>query len=870
MQIQFISKPREYFKSLNISSNELHIFISSTLEQYIKNNLFSDKKMNIVLFKDIEKILYPKWNNTIEVIRMTSILRDIIDKLDISFKEKVSYLKDIDNILKVIRYLSELGVKEVNNLLIEKDKILTKKEKDIINIYTEFIKDEKIEELLGEFTQPINSEIFASKIQDFNNRVKGIDGELSNISKLYIYNDAKLDMKTCLMLKRLQTRGIDVVFRVYFTKEVAENCPNYYELYKSICENDEIESRTFTSNFMKYLSGHPIKKNFREDIAFKNFENPSRFKQYLREYPLEKKHTYSGVVGRQYVAISSDILNEYFKDVIFEDTNGNEDIFSHDEGNFLINLYNLVPQEDDFKITFNDLFKCVTSGWVEVKSGNKYISGKRAATLLIDLQEYFNGCETIGDYLSRIDSLELLDQFKNEFDKLGESKVQKDRVKRYLMNPLRVFSYLNSDRYEVTIKQFRDIIYKFKRMATTLLHDDMLDVNEHLSSLREIWDNVSFNCEESESNLGFSRVSSALSFKGEDYELMSFQEMRSLLIAIISNKDIGDGTDTKIKSLFTLEGIILEDVKEISLVDLSEKSIERIYEIKEISNMLNTSFLERVINYSNLNNPLFRNLLEIHNKWINTFNDSLNYNLCILFENYNGRINILYIDGIFDNDNKSSVYNIIKNIYEVEEEVVNGTPISYFDFMEDEVELEKLKINDIGWSEDIAPIALLDLDFCPRKFFLSNILGSNPVYSSELHQQMAFTTLAALFSGGKRNDERVKDIFFKLFPQWTDTLKENLLETSYTRDINTRFKFKNINFPYYMKDIQILRSKYGFYHKVKDAYKDKNLKSTEYIKSFLEDVNINTIEGRCGTHCSMCPHQYICTKGEWAIDRVNY
>ena len=866
MQIQFISKPREYFKSLNISSNELHIFISSTLEQYIKNNLFSDKKMNIVLFKDIEKILYPKWNNTIEVIRMTSILRDIIDKLDISFKEKVSYLKDIDNILKVIRYLSELGVKEVNNLLIEKDKILTKKEKDIINIYTEFIKDEKIEELLGEFTQPINSEIFASKIQDFNNRVKGIDGELSNISKLYIYNDAKLDMKTCLMLKRLQTRGIDVVFRVYFTKEVAENCPNYYELYKSICENDEIESRTFTSNFMKYLSGHPIKKNFREDIAFKNFENPSRFKQYLREYPLEKKHTYSGVVGRQYVAISSDILNEYFKDVIFEDTNGNEDIFSYDEGNFLINLYNLVPQEDDFKITFNDLFKCVTSGWVEVKSGNKYISGKRAATLLIDLQEYFNGCETIGDYLSRIDSLELLDQFKNEFDKLGESKVQKDRVKRYLMNPLRVFSYLNSDRYEVTIKQFRDIIYKFKRMATTLLHDDMLDVNEHLSSLREIWDNVSFNCEESESNLGFSRVSSALSFKGEDYELMSFQEMRSLLIAIISNKDIGDGTDTKIKSLFTLEGIILEDVKEISLVDLSEKSIERIYEIKEISNMLNTSFLERVINYSNLNNPLFRNLLEIHNN----FNDSLNYNLCILFENYNGRINILYIDGIFDNDNKSSVYNIIKNIYEVEEEVVNGTPISYFDFMEDEVELEKLKINDIGWSEDIAPIALLDLDFCPRKFFLSNILGSNPVYSSELHQQMAFTTLAALFSGGKRNDERVKDIFFKLFPQWTDTLKENLLETSYTRDINTRFKFKNINFPYYMKDIQILRSKYGFYHKVKDAYKDKNLKSTEYIKSFLEDVNINTIEGRCGTHCSMCPHQYICTKGEWAIDRVNY
>ena len=125
MKIQFISRPKEYFKSLNINSNELHAFSTSTLEQYIKNILFADKKMNIVLFKDIEKILYPKWNNTIEVIRMTSILRDIIEKMDISFEERTSYLKDIDNILEAIRYLSELGVKEINNLLAKQDVIFS-------------------------------------------------------------------------------------------------------------------------------------------------------------------------------------------------------------------------------------------------------------------------------------------------------------------------------------------------------------------------------------------------------------------------------------------------------------------------------------------------------------------------------------------------------------------------------------------------------------------------------------------------------------------------------------------------------------------------------------------------------------------------
>lgn len=870
MKVEFISEPKEYFKSLSIINNELHVFLSSTLEQYVKHKLFNDSKNNIVLFKDINKILYPKWNNTIEIIRMKSILRDIIEKLDISSKERISYIKDIDNILYVIRYLSELGVEDINSLVIEQNKILTKKEKDIISIYIEFIRDEKIVELLEEFKENINNDILAQKVRVFNNKFKNIDGELNNISKIYIYNDIDLDMRTYLTLKKLENSGFDIVFRIYFTREISEVCNSYSDLYKSMFINYELESRSFNSNFMRYLRGQTIQNNFREDIVFKNFENPSKFKSYLREYPLEKKHTYDGKVKRHYLAISSDILNESFKDVI-DSMDINEDIFSYEEGNFLVNLYNLIPKDDDFIISFNDLFKCITSGWIEIKSGSKYISGKRAATLLIDLQEYFNGCITIGDYLSRIDNLELLDEFKNKFDELSESKVQKDRVKKYLMNPLRSFSYLNQDRYDITIKQLRDIIYKFKKIANTLLHDDMLDINEHLKELRDIWDKLSFNNDDIDNKEVFKNISDCLSFKGEEYELMSFEEMRNLLSAIVKNSNFkDDGTDTKIKSIFTLEGIILEDVKEINLIDLSERSIERIDKLNDISKSLNPMFLNEVVNSSNLNSDIHKEALEIHNKWLNTINEWLNYKLCTLFENYDGKINILYIEDIFNNDNKSSIYNIIKNIYEVDEELVDSNPISYFDFIEEELEQEKTTINDITWSNDIAPIAFLDLDFCPRKFFYSNILGFNPVYSSELHHQIIFTSLAALFSGSKRNDKRVESIFFNLFPQWTNTLKENLINTSYSRDINTRFKFKNINFPYYMKDIQILKSKYGLHHKVRDGYKNKALKNTEYIKTFLGYANSNTIEARSGTHCSMCPHQYICTKGEWAIDRINY
>ena len=36
--------------------------------------------------------------------------------------------------------------------------------------------------------------------------------------------------------------------------------------------------------------------------------------------------------------------------------------------------------------------------------------------------------------------------------------------------------------------------------------------------------------------------------------------------------------------------------------------------------------------------------------------------------------------------------------------------------MEDEFEIERIKIGDIDWSEDISPVALLDLDFCYLTF----------------------------------------------------------------------------------------------------------------------------------------------------------
>ena len=47
---------------------------------------------------------------------------------------------------------------------------------------------------------------------------------------------------------------------------------------------------------------------------------------------------------------------------------------------------------------------------------------------------------------------------------------------------------------------------------------------------------------------------------------------------------------------------------------------------------------------------------------------------------------------------------------------------------------------------EVSPVGWRDLDFCPKKFLYSNILKPNPIYFSDFHQRLAFSSIATLLS----------------------------------------------------------------------------------------------------------------------------
>jgi len=166
-------------------------------------------------------------------------------------------------------------------------------------------------------------------------------------------------------------------------------------------------------------------------------------------------------------------------------------------------------------------------------------------------------------------------------------------------------------------------------------------------------------------------------------------------------------------------------------------------------------------------------------------------------------------------------------------------------------------------------LAWLHLDFCPRKFFYSNVLRPHPFYESDFHQRIVFPVIGSLLVQQANGWEDVRRFLFPLFPQWPDALKENLIRTSRARDIREYLQFQNVSYPKAMDGIQKLRGRYalGVNFKVKNAYNQGVMKEREWLKEFNDNALVDDIKPSPVHHCGMCPHQLLCKEGEYVIDR---
>lgn len=167
-------------------------------------------------------------------------------------------------------------------------------------------------------------------------------------------------------------------------------------------------------------------------------------------------------------------------------------------------------------------------------------------------------------------------------------------------------------------------------------------------------------------------------------------------------------------------------------------------------------------------------------------------------------------------------------------------------------------------------VSWLDYDFCEKKFFYSSVIGHYPVYESDFHQRLAFGIIAKLLSqlGGGRKE--VREVLYPLFPQWTDTLKDNLIDMEYYRKLRDYKSFQNITYPAGMERLQRLRSRYvvGKKWKVKHRYKKDTLKPEALLKEWAASIQREGIRAQPGQHCRMCPHLPVCKEGAYVIDTI--
>ena len=108
---------------------------------------------------------------------------------------------------------------------------------------------------------------------------------------------------------------------------------------------------------------------------------------------------------------------------------------------------------------------------------------------------------------------------------------------------------------------------------------------------------------------------------------------------------------------------------------------------------------------------------------------------------------------------------------------------------------------------------------------------------------------------------------FPLFPQLKDVVKSNILTCEYGRKNIRQYKFfDGINYPKNTDVLYLLKSRYivGENWKIKNRYNKGSFKVEEYFKEFLDEYSNNDIYN-AGLHCSMCPHVYICRKGEFLV-----
>ena len=868
-KVETYTNPLTFYNSLEIGMDELHVTSIPVLAMHMKKKAEGKGKYlksNVMIYHHFYSALYPKWVSKKYMLDMKQVLRGIIRTQERFQDYRELLLKQVDSLIESYRYWLTLGLTQMKSEYSD-----TEFEQIKVELYHAFKAHEVIIKGYETLQQPLSYEYISNCLNKFaEQKMRVGQGHLNSISKIYIYALSDLNPIRLSFFEKLKEVGYEIIFRIPYDSKYPHVYEGWVKLYRELVPQEKwkkLEESVIDSPILEFLEGNQKVASKSRKIVLHEYREPTTFKNYLNKNKLHKDKL-------EILACEKDQMNEIFRDEIDEEKEISH-IYETPIGRFMHNLYGIQIIEGNKRMTYKMYLEMITSGVINRnQTKDKIISGIEGNSLLSDLALYMEGTNSLEEILDRLSKLKKLYEVSEQFDELARSKVDRNHVKRYLQNPIRVFGFMNSQGYDLTINQLIMLTEELDKQVSILLGEKSpkVSIQEHIAYL------IDLICH-SQAYLGVDEMKDIhkLGIKGTYEEF--FNRLRQFKVVIYEPEEMIEyigvlgkiqsikektGELVLIKGIEHALGVCVNGVEEVYLCDLSTTSMN--HYIRRKQNKIELRSIDGVNKYiERLDDSLQKeklqkmmNITSLVKRYLQSF---IKFNLMTLLAYYPGTLHLGWINNIYPYDTEWYLLSIIKQLYEVESLQIEKVDI---DWLEETIEEEQTKdeLSKEAREElikQLSPFAWEDIKQCKKKFYYSNILNHYPSYYETFNQRIVFGWIGKMFTEQYDGREQVRKQLFPLFPQWPESLKQNLVDTTPQCQMKEYISFDNIKFPKSMVSLWCLG---------KRKYEDISLSEKhELLKQYWNRCGHKEEVDQTKLKCYFCPHQLICQEGVLGIDR---
>lgn len=888
-RVETHNNSKQYFRDLEYESDAIYITANSSLSHMMTEvvGMGDEERWRVLDIETFSKCIYPEWNNIINQIKLKAELRLILLQVKNNLKDdeilkEVEFFEDNLSILHSdFMFLFESGIRRINY---EPQEIKFKLLKQIYNKLMDNQQFINVSSELLNFDCFLNIQdkivdLYIKKVSKHNENkgnllLQRIKQNRKQINTVYFYNISFLDVNRYVLAEMLKVAGYKIVFRIPYFKNLNVVNKNWEMIYKE----DSIFDIHINEKYSKSLRERLKYIEFLEGIEFKDYEDEDiSVKNYREIYDFNKD-----VKNNKVITFYKDSLESCMKR---NELNIQNHCYQSAVGRFLFNLYKCKIEDKTIKMNYEIYREMITSGWIEYKEWN----GNKLSSFLLDNEDYFSGVRTIDEIIERIEKIKDIEEVGCIFEEQAKNRIKKDKTKAFLSNPFRAFGYVNVEKYNITANYMLEVTLRLKRFLLKALEgkDEVLDIQFHFNNIALLFRSSKYLINRYKQGSEFEKKILKKIFyilnHPEDFgEKIHKGEVGELFYNYLYLNVDEDNEQENDFSIDQLEGIIYRDKlfrqhekKKLYIADLSYKAYEKYTEKYRIKGKILNDEEIRVIFEKNLtgrNKEVVLQGLYFKEKSNLASESYLKFALANLFINYNGKLEFSWISEFRTNDSKSILLKQIESIYENTQEI--------HQYLDNSDRIDENEINDTGnivydkkyikaEKKKLPEVVFKDLDFCGNKFTYSSLIEDYPMYYSDFHHKLLFSGIVSLLKNNIEDSYvNICKNIFPLFPQWEEVVKKNILDCEYMRGSLKEYKFfDGINYPKNIDILYLLKSRYVVteHSRIRNKYKKGDLNSDKYydefINEYLDDEYVNN-----GRHCMMCPHCYVCRKGEFIID----